>query len=300
MNPPEVLNAALAQAIEPLSGVNLAGAALQPVSGGSINRAYRVDVGGQVFFLKLNRAEALAQFEAEADGLAALAATGAFRVPRVLGCGGSEAAAFLLLEFLTLRPLASDADGQCFAEALAQLHRDTGERYGWPRDNFIGGTPQTNTPQDGWARFFVKQRLAPQIEAARAQGHAGALGRDADALLERVPGLFVDYRPPPSLLHGDLWHGNAAIDEAGRPAIFDPAVYRGDRDADLAMCELFGGFPGSFYAAYRRAWPPAAGGEQRKSLYKLYHVLNHLNLFGRGYLGQAERMIRALYAELRR
>jgi len=146
----------------------------------------------------------------------------------------------------------------------------------------------------------VHCRLTPQLQLARAKGHRGAIGREADQLLERVPALFLDYRPRPSLLHGDLWHGNAAMDVDGRPAIFDPAVYRGDRDADLAMSELFGGFPTAFYVAYRAAWPPAEGYEQRKTLYNLYHILNHLNLFGRGYLGQAERMIRALDFELRR
>ena len=300
MEPLSNLSAALAQAIQHASGIDVTGATLQRVSGGSINRAYHVRVGEQSFFLKLNSAQALPMFEAEADGLAALAATDTFRVPRVLGCGRTEDDAFLLLEYLQLRPLASDEDGQRFAEALVQLHHDTGEHYGWPRDNFIGAAPQANTPGDGWARFFINHRLIPQLERARAKGYAGVLGRDADALLERAPGLFVDYRPQPSLLHGDLWHGNAAIDEAGRPAIFDPAVYRGDRDADLAMSELFGGFPSSFYIAYRRAWPMADGYEQRKTLYNLYHVLNHLNLFGRGYLGQAERMIRGLYMELRR
>ncbi|TVO58288.1 fructosamine kinase family protein [Denitromonas halophila] len=293
-------SAALAQAIEHVSGIDVSRATLQRVSGGSINRAYHLRLGAQSYFLKCNRADALSLFEAEADGLVALAASDVFRVPRVLGHGMTDDVAFLLLEHLQLRPLAGDDDGQRFAEALVQLHHDIGAHYGWPRDNFIGSTPQSNTEGDGWARFFILHRLTPQLELARAKGYAGALGRDADALLERVPGLFVDYRPQPSLLHGDLWNGNAAMDDTGRPAIFDPAVYRGDRDTDLAMSELFGGFPHSFYVAYRRAWPMAEGYEQRKTLYNLYHVLNHLNQFGRGYLGQAERMVRALFLELRR
>ncbi|MCZ4303217.1 fructosamine kinase family protein [Zoogloeaceae bacterium G21618-S1] len=300
VNHPSQPSAALAQAIAHVSGIDVTRALLQRVSGGSINRAYHVHLGEQSYFLKCNGADTQPLFEAEADGLVALAASDAFRVPHVLGSGATGDEAFLLLEHLSLRPLASDDDGQRFAEALVQLHRDTGVHYGWPRDNFIGATPQANPQGDGWAQFFIKHRLIPQLELARAKGYAGALGRDADALLERVPGLFVDYRPQPSLLHGDLWNGNAAMDDTGRPAIFDPAVYRGDRDADLAMSELFGGFPHSFYVAYRRAWPPVDGYEQRKTLYNLYHVLNHLNLFGRGYLGQAERMIRGLYMELRR
>lgn len=158
----------------------------------------------------------------------------------------------------------------------------------------IGANPQANHRHEAWARFFVDCRLRPQLEMARARGYGGALGRAADPLLERVPAMFLEYCPRPSLLHGDLWNGNAAMDEAGRPVLFDPAVYRGDRETDLAMSERFGGFPAAFYVAYRSAWPLAEGYEQRKTLYNLYHVLNHLNLFGRGYLGQAERMLRTL------
>ncbi|WP_407279376.1 fructosamine kinase family protein [Aromatoleum evansii] len=290
----------LARALTAASGIDFAGARLNPVSGGCINRALEVAAGGRTWFLKLNDAAALPMFEAEADGLAALAACDAFRVPRPLAWGTTDDEAFLLLEHLQLRPLASAEDGRRFAEALVELHRDTDEQFGWMRDNYIGATPQHNTPHDAWARFFVDCRLVPQLQMARAKGYAGALGRDADKLLERIPALFLDYRPRASLLHGDLWNGNAAIAADGTPVIFDPAVYRGDRDADLAMSELFGGFPPSFYATYRSAWPPAEGYELRKTLYNLYHILNHLNLFGRGYLGQAERMIRTLASELLR
>lgn len=294
------LDAEIAHALGAASDIDFSGAEARPVGGGCIHRAQDVRAGARRYFLKLNDAAALPMFAAEADGLDALARCDAFRVPRALAWGEAGARAFLLLECLELRPLATDEDGQRFARALVQLHRDIGEHYGWGRDNFIGANPQVNTPRDGWAQFFIKHRLMPQLQMARAKGYGGALGRDADQLIERVPALFLEYCPRPSLLHGDLWHGNAAMDAEGRPAIFDPAVYRGDRDADLAMSELFGGFPTAFYVAYRAAWPLAEGYEQRKMLYNLYHVLNHLNLFGRGYLGQAERMIRALYFELRR
>lgn len=298
--PPHTPDDRLARALKAASGIDFAGARLDPVGGGCINRTLEVHAGDRTYFLKLNNAAALPMFEAEVDGLAALAACDAFRVPRPLACGATDDEAFLLLEHLPLRPLASADDGRRFAEALVELHRDTGERFGWTRDNYIGATPQHNTPHDGWARFLVECRLLPQLQMARAKGHGGALGRDADKLLERIPALFLDYRPRPSLLHGDLWNGNAAIAADGKPVIFDPAVYRGDRDADLAMSELFGGFPASFYATYRSAWPPAEGYELRKTLYNLYHILNHLNLFGRAYLGQAERMIRTLATELLR
>lgn len=300
MEHPPSLSAELEHALKAACGIDFSHAEARAVGGGSINRALEVRADGRPYFLKLNGVGALPMFEAEIDGLAALAACHAFRVPRALACGSTHDEAFLLLEHLQLRPLASAEDGQRFAQALAQLHHDTGEHFGWARDNFIGANPQTNVPHDGWAQFFVNCRLIPQLQMARSKGYGGAVGREAEQLLERVPALFLDYRPRPSLLHGDLWNGNAAMDAEGRPVIFDPAVYRGDRDADLAMSELFGGFPTAFYAAYRAAWPPAEGYEQRKTLYNLYHVLNHLNLFGRAYLGQAERMIRALVFELRR
>lgn len=296
----ERLDPELAVAIRATCGIDLSQAELLPAGGGCIHRSFTLQSHGQRYFLKLNGADRLDLFEAEADGLAALAHCRAFRIPAVLGYGASGRDAFLLLEHIALRPLASDSDGVRFADALVQLHQDSGARFGWPRDNYIGANPQCNTLHDGWAQFIVRCRLVPQLQLARANGHGSVLGRDADTLCERIPALFLDYRPRPSLLHGDLWHGNAAIDEQGCPVLFDPAVYRGDRDADLAMSELFGGFATAFYARYRTAWPPADGYEQRKLLYNFYHILNHLNLFGRGYLGQAERMLRALVSQLGR
>lgn len=294
------LSAELEHALTAASGIDFSQAVAQAMGGGCIHHAFEIRAAGRPYFLKLNDTGALPMFEAEVDGLAALAAGGAFRVPAALAWGATVEAAFLLLEYLELRPFASAEDGRRFGQALAQLHHDTGEHFGWPRDNFIGTNTQANPQSDRWAHFFVNCRLLPQLEMARSRGYGGVLGQEAEQLLERVPALFLDYRPRPSLLHGDLWSGNAAMDGEGRPVIFDPAVYRGDRDADLAMSELFGGFPPAFYAAYRAAWPLAEGYEQRKTLYNLYHVLNHLNLFGRSYLGQAERMIRSLAAELRR
>lgn len=288
----------LAHALTSATGIDFSRADARPVVGGCIHSCLEVRVGDGRYFLKHNARDALATFEAEAEGLAALAACDAFRVPRPVAWGATDGDAFLLLEYLELRPVTSAEDGRRFARALVALHRaghgEAGRRFGWPRDNFIGGNPQLNGEEEGWAHFFATRRLAPQLRMARARGYGGALGSLADRLLERMRVLFVDYRPRPSLLHGDLWGGNAAMDGAGRPAIFDPAVYRGDREADLAMTELFGGFPAAFHAEYRAAWPLAAGYEQRKTLYNLYHVLNHLNLFGAGYLDQAERMVRAL------
>ncbi|MDQ7988553.1 MAG: fructosamine kinase family protein [Candidatus Dactylopiibacterium sp.] len=272
-----------------------------PVAGGDIHHALRLTGGGTRVFVKWHADAASADlFAAEADGLRALARCDAFRVPAVLAQGSTADAAFLMLEWLDLAPIRADTPARRAGEALAALHRCTGERFGWPRDNFIGATPQANAPGDNWSRFFVRQRLAPQLERAAQRGFRGDLQKHGERVCDKAPALFLDYRPAPSLLHGDLWSGNLAALPDGTPALFDPAACFGDREADLAMTELFGGLPLAFYAAYREAWPPDEGYEVRKTLYNLYHVLNHLNLFGGGYLRQAERMAAALAAELGR
>jgi fructosamine-3-kinase len=269
-----------------------------PVGGGSIHQAITLGDGRERYFVKLGAADALPMFESEADGLAAIAGSGSFRTPAVIARGANGEHAFLILEHLELRPLASMEDGARFAEHLMQLHRTLGAHFGWPRDNFIGLNPQLNGLRDNWARFFADCRLRPQFALAKANGFGGELQQQGERLFERVAALFLDYRPQPSLLHGDLWHGNAAMTADGEPVLFDPAVHHGDREADLAMSELFGGFPSAFYAAYRKAWPLDEDYEQRKLLYSLYHVLNHLNLFGRGYLREALRLATRLNEEL--
>ena len=238
-------------------------------------------------------------FAAEARGLQALAATGAVRTPTVITQGSTEDQAFLVLEFLDLAPLDPQA-GARLGASLALLHRSTGDVFGWSEDNFIGATPQINASHRSWPHFFGERRLRPQFQLALRNGMDKALVAKGDAIIERVGGLFIDYQPVPSLLHGDLWSGNAARCSDGTAAIFDPACYHGDRETDIAMAELFGGFPPSFHAAYRAAWPLDSGYEMRKPLYNLYHILNHFNLFGGAYLGQEQRMIEGLLKELRR
>ena len=249
-------------------------------------------------FTKTGEPDALARFEAEADGLAALRATGTVRVPEVLSCGLVDGRSRIELEYLDLCGL-DRASGAELGRRLAELHRHTGERFGWATDNFIGGSPQENTRRDNWALFYADRRLRPQLRWARGNGMERKLADMGESLAERLPAFFVDYQPRASLLHGDLWSGNASALADGTPVIFDPAVHFGDREADIAMSELFGGFPESFYASYRLASPLDAGYETRKTLYNLYHVLNHFNLFGAGYLGQARRMIEKLLAELK-
>ena len=268
------------------------------VNGGSISETFVVADGAERYFVKLSKADRLPMYEAEVDGLLALATANCLRTPTPIACGDDATHAFLVLEHLELHPLQTDDDGARFAQALAQLHRSTGAQFGWRRDNHLGSTPQTNTPAYNWALFFVEQRLRPQFALARANGFTGELQKQGERLFARVPALYLDYRPSASLLHGDLWHGNAAILSDGSPAIFDPALHYGDREADLAMTELFGGFPGRFYAEYRQAWPLAEGYENRKLLYSLYHLLNHLNLFGRSYLREALRLATQLNEHL--
>lgn len=270
-----------------------------PVGGGSIHRAWCLTGGGRRYFVKTGSVAAAPMFAAEARGLQALSAAAAVPTPTVISQGQAQNLAFLVLQYLDLHPL-DPAGGARLGTALAQLHRVAADSYGWTADNFIGATPQQNESHPSWPHFFGERRLRPQLRLALQNGMDQTLAAKAGEVIERIGGLFTDYLPAPSLLHGDLWSGNAAQTADGMPVIFDPACYYGDRETDLAMAELFGGFPGSFYAAYRAAWSLDRGYERRKPLYNLYHILNHFNLFGDAYLGQAQRMIERLLAELKR
>ncbi|MCL2657499.1 MAG: fructosamine kinase family protein [Betaproteobacteria bacterium] len=268
------------------------------IPAGSQTSAVLVSTQGERFFVKLAPAEQADRFAAEADGLAALRQCDAFKVPETIGFGNSAASAFLILEHLALRPVSRE-HGTRAGEALAQLHQLGSGAYGWRRDNYIGTSRQTNAFNNHWPSFFAQHRLAPQFAFAAAHGHRGDLQRHGEKICEKISAFFLEYHPRPALLHGDLWHGNIGELDDGTPVIFDPAVYVGDREADLAMTELFGGLPESFYVAYRQAMPLDAGYAQRQQLYNLYHILNHLNLFGRSYLRQAEWMATKLFDYLR-
>lgn len=236
-------------------------------------------------------------FEAEAAGLAELAASQTVRVPEVVCWGSTADQAYLVLEYLPLGGAERQAM-EILGRQLALLHRQPQPYFGWRRDNTIGSTPQPNGRCEDWIQFWCERRLGFQRELAARNGYGGALQRQSEALLTRLAGLFAGYLPIPPLLHGDLWGGNVGYTIEGQPVIFDPAVYYGDRETDLAMTELFGGFSARFYAAYNEIWPLDVGYRQRRVLYNLYHVLNHLNLFGGGYRTQAEQMIDQLLAEL--
>jgi protein-ribulosamine 3-kinase len=289
---------AVERAISEATGRAFRVRAERPVGGGCINAASLLEGEGGSYFVKHNRAERVAMFEAEAQGLRELAATRSVRVPDPVCWGAAGDSAYLVLEHLALGGRSGGAALARLGERLASLHRATAARYGWHMDNTIGSTPQRNAWSEDWATFWRERRLEYQFALAARNGYRGGLQRSGERLCAHASAFFTGYRPVPSLLHGDLWSGNQAVDAAGDPVIFDPAVYYGDRETDLAMTELFGGFGSSFYAAYQAAWPTDPGYATRKVLYNLYHVLNHLNLFGGGYLPQAERMVERLLAEL--
>ena len=247
---------------------------------------------GQAAFLKTGPPSSYEMFSAEADGLSELAAPRALRVPGVLACGVEGDMAFVALEWLTLGRPGRDTE-RLLGERLAALHRTTRDRFGWHRDNTIGLTPQPNPWSDDWVDFLREQRIGFQLRLAADKGFTGELQTRGARLLNRLPDYFENYEPEASLLHGDLWGGNWGSCD-GEPVIFDPAVYYGDRESDLAMTRLFGGFGRAFYDAYESAWPLAPGHRQRSDIYQLYHVLNHLNLFGGGYLGRAQDLINRL------
>lgn len=268
------------------------------VGGGCINNADVLEGGGQRYFVKFNETSRLDMFEAEADGLNEIVASGAIRAPRPIVSGRAGDRAYLVMEYLDLGGRGGDAADAALGTALAQMHRVTRSDFGWRRDNTIGTTRQINHPDSDWLRFYREHRLRYQLELAARSGEQSLLST-GERLLDALPAFFSDYRPLPSLLHGDLWGGNHGVLRDGTPVIFDPAVYYGDREADLAMTELFGGFGDEFYRSYEDTWPPDPGYRTRKVLYNLYHVLNHFNLFGGGYGAQAGSMMTRLLAQVR-
>lgn len=267
------------------------------VGGGCINTAMHISGQGHEYFLKLNDARKLDMFEAEADGLRELAAAHALRVPLPVCTGISDRQAFIVMEALDMGGGAGVQGMTRLGEQLAQMHRHGAAQFGWHRDNTIGSTPQSNTWTQDWLTFWCEQRLGYQLRLAARQGIGSRVLQKGERLQDCLPVFFAGYQVTPSLLHGDLWSGNYGIARDGEPVIFDPAVYYGDREADLAMTELFGGFSPAFYDAYENAWPLDAGYAQRKRLYNLYHILNHFNIFGGGYASQAEGMLDRLLAD---
>jgi len=290
------LPVAIARAITQATGEIFRPESRQGVSGGDISTAEILESGGRRYFVKINDAARLGMFEAESEGLTEIANTKSVRVPQVV-CSGTHADhAYLVLEYLDIGHGAGKSD-ELLGLQLVAMHRTAHARFGWHRANTIGLTPQINTGEQDWVTFYREHRLRFQLARADENGYGENLLRRGELLLEKLPVFFASYQPLPSLLHGDLWGGNHAVLRDGTPVIFDPAVYYGDREADLAMTELFGGYSPVFYDAYREAWPLDPGYRARRDLYNLYHVLNHLNLFGGGYRGQAQQLIDRLLGE---
>lgn len=250
-------------------------------------RTYRLEQGPG-YFVKQTPETDLQRLSAEADGLMALDATGEIRVPEVALCEVVGGQAWLVMEWLDIEPRGREAD-QALGRALARLHRHTGAFFGWERDNFIGRSPQINTPGEDWSAFFIRCRLAPQLE-----GLGGAWPDWLEAASSAFKRLVAGHEPVPSLVHGDLWSGNAAALASGQPVLYDPAVHYADRECDLAMTRLFGGFGPGFYQAYEAEWPLPPGGSHRQAWYRLYHLLNHARLFGGHYLAESRRLLAEL------
>ena len=266
-------------------------ARIRPVSGGCISSAVVIENGNSSYFVKLSSATAINMFEAEVDGLRELSRAGALRIPSPVCCGKEGKYAWLVLEYLGPMRSSASADWCLAGRSLAMMHQYRQKRYGWHRDNTIGSTPQENNYADNWVEFLSNRRIGYQLDLAARNGYGRRLQTRGRKLLDCLPDMFSDYVPDASLLHGDLWSGNIAFLENGQPAVFDPAVYYGDRETDVAMTELFGGFAHDFYHGYEEVWPLEHGYRVRKHLYNLYHLLNHLNLFGHGYLSQCESVI---------
>jgi len=291
------LTQAISEAISRATGQPFRASSRQGTGGGCINATEVLEDHGRRFFVKVNEARRLDMFEAETAGLEEIRASDSVRVPEPVARGTAAGQAFLVLEYLDLGGGNRSSESR-LGHQLAAMHRHTQSHYGWRLDNTIGSTPQINTAEQDWITFYREHRLCYQMELAAGQGGGQLLTR-GEPLLERLPEFFRTYQPVASLLHGDLWGGNHGALRDGTPVIFDPAVYYGDREADLAMTELFGGFGSDFYAAYNDAWPLDDGYRTRKHLYNLYHVLNHFNLFGGGYASQAERLIQQLLSDVR-
>ena len=286
----------IAAQISASTGIPFVVEEISSIGGGCINQAQRIEGNGQRFFIKLNNAASLDMFEAEAAGLQEIRDSNALRVPEPVCWGKNDSRAWLVLEYVEMGK-GSTRGAEALGAGLAAMHRRTSEKFGWKRDNTIGATPQINTYASRWVQFWRERRLGYQLQLARVNGHTGKLQVLGEKLLANLDSFFPDADPAASLLHGDLWSGNYSFDNQGQPVLFDPAVYYGDRETDIAMTELFGGFPAAFYAAYRESYPLDPGYDVRKTLYNLYHILNHLNLFGGGYRHQAEQMMSRLLAE---
>ncbi len=262
-----------------------------PLAGGSINQAYLLRCESTHYFVKFNHAQQLEMFVAEFEALQEMQQCRDLHTPEPVCYGRLDHQSYLVLEYIELYGQGNDYQ---LGQNLAKMHQITRPQHGWHRDNTIGSTVQYNRWSDDWSDFWKEQRLLPQLEMLYQKGYRSTLQKPAQELLSRLDDIFADHQPQASLLHGDLWSGNYGFDASGQGVIFDPALYYGDRETDLAMTRLFGGFRQEFYQGYQDQWPLADSFQQRKDLYNLYHILNHANLFGSSYLHQALNILDVL------
>jgi fructosamine-3-kinase len=284
----------VAQQISQVTGKHFEIIDRQAVGGGGINQAYQISNGQDRYFIKLNQPALAEMFAAEAKGLLEIASTQTITVPTPICWGITDDRSYLVLEYLDLTDRSNPKSWKEMGQNLAAMHRyriTDSPKFGWHQDNTIGSTPQVNTWETDWIAFFKNHRIDYQLQLARLKG--GNFPKAAQ-LLATIPQILAHHHPQASLVHGDLWGGNAGFSTMGIPVIFDPATYWGDREVDLALTELFGGFPAAFYQGYESVYPLDAGYAQRKVLYNLYHILNHYNLFGGSYHDRANRTIDSL------
>jgi len=264
----------------------------QSVSGGCISNAYKVRLkNDKHVFLKVNPSVNKDMFSAEAHGLQELSKAGVIRIPEVIGFNND----FILIEYIDSSHKQKKFS-EDFGRKFAMLHKFHSDYFGFYEDNYIGSNPQKNIASENeklsWVNFYSNNRLLYQFNLAERLGNSTSeLNRSRSKLENKIDTIIAETDEKPSLLHGDLWGGNYIIDETGYPCLIDPAVYYGNREADLAMTKLFGGFDSKFYAAYTEVFPLSEGYEYRENIYKLYHILNHMNLFGSGYYGQCLDLI---------
>ncbi|MCP4412975.1 MAG: fructosamine kinase family protein [Gammaproteobacteria bacterium] len=258
------------------------------VHGGCINQAYLL-VGNDInYFVKVNHQSSIGNFNCEMACLNALKRTNSIKVPEVITADTYDNNSYLILEALQLSERGVIAD---FAVALANLHKSSGSEFGFDEDNYIGATKQINKKNSDWVSFFYQNRISYQLDLLQEKYNIHEMRNNEKLYATKINELFEDYSPLPSLLHGDLWQGNYSFDQQGTPVIFDPACYYGDHEVDLAMLELFGNPGDSFFKAYHKHFPIDKGYQRRKGFYNFYHILNHANLFGSSYIGQAESMM---------
>ncbi len=266
------------------------------IPGGCISKAYKITLTDKrTLFLKVNNSNPSDMFKKEANGLKELAKPKVINIPKVIAVEDS----FILLEFIEGGTKQQDFF-EYFGKSFAELHKFTSDSFGFYENNYIGSTKQMNVPNENekndWTSFYFNKRILFQFKLAEKNGYATDELKDGISFLEdNIEKILSGSKEFPALLHGDLWSGNYMVNINGKVSLIDPAVYYGHREADLAMTKLFGGFSESFYASYNETYPLKDGYNYRENIYKLYHVLNHLNLFGMGYYGQAMSLIKSYF-----